>query len=198
MDLRQYWPQIGSSGTKPDDGKTWEYKDTYHAPHLNYIWNYVRVSFGQVEDWINDLENGNIAVQEANYANDADASTFKDNDIDSDGDGRVNTADHAVNADQLGENEPAYYASDADLSAHEGDTSNPHNVDHTQTGAASATALNDHEVDSTNPHDVTYEQTGAASNSHDNAAHSVNFVEGDYEIQVDGQDGEGIINFKTE
>ena len=36
-----------------------------------------------------------------------------------------------------------------------------------------------------------------AIDGHDNSAHSVNFIQGDYEIQKNGTDGQGIINFKT-
>jgi len=44
----------------------------------------------------NDIdEDGDGTVNEADYANDADASTYKGNDIDSDGDGTVDEADDA-------------------------------------------------------------------------------------------------------
>lgn len=64
----------------------------------------------------------------------------------------------------------------SNLDTHGGDTTNPHDVDYSQTGAASSTALTDHEGDTTNPHSVDYSQTGAAPSGHDNTEHSTNYA----------------------
>jgi len=52
-------------------------------------------------------------------------------------------------------------ATAADLTTHEGDTSNPHSVTAAQVGAATSAALTAHEADVANPHAVTAAQAGA-------------------------------------
>lgn len=60
-------------------------------------------------------------------------------------------------------------------------------------------------TDSTTSSDIVHDDTqgGTASDAHhnqthDNADHSETYAVGNYEIQVDGTDGEGIINFQTQ
>jgi len=99
VDLKSYFPQIGSSGEKPSDGKTWSPGDNYYAAHLTYLWDQVRKRFEDVENRLNAIDSDDDGVvDEADYANDADASTYKGNDIDSNGDGIV---DQAVDADTV-------------------------------------------------------------------------------------------------
>ncbi len=96
MDLRKYFPKIGSSGKEPADGKSWEPGDEYSAYHVTWLWDKVRKALGDVEDQLNTIDSDDDGVvDEADYAQDADASAYKGNDIDSNGDGTVDLADVA-------------------------------------------------------------------------------------------------------
>lgn len=82
------------------------------------------------------------------------------------------------------------YTDTTTFTNHRDDTTNPHSVDYTDTGAAPSghdntehstnfateTALSDHETDETNPHNVTASQAGAAPSGHDNTEHSTNYA----------------------
>lgn len=115
MDLKSRFPQIGSSGTKPEDGKAWEEGENYWASHVNYIWNNIRTALSDIENWVNTVDSdGDGVVDEADYANDADASTYKGNDIDSNGDGEVDWATTARDSEQLGGDDPSTYHQDGD------------------------------------------------------------------------------------
>lgn len=74
-----------------------------------------------------------------------------------DGDGTV-----TVGVDAVSEAELTFDpATQAELDAHAGNTSNPHSVTAAQVGAASASDLTSHENDTSNPHNVTAAQVGA-------------------------------------
>jgi len=128
VDLSSVWPQWGSSGSKPSDGKDYSGGDNPQADHYDYLWNYIRVGFGKVEDRLNAIDSDDDGVvDEADYANDADASTYKGSDIDSDGDGRVDYADTSqlvkgtdIDSDGDGVVNEADYANDADASTYKG------------------------------------------------------------------------------
>lgn len=215
VDLQSYFPQIGSSGEKPPDGKDWSPGDNYFAAHLTYLWDQVRKRFGDVEDRLNAIDSDDDGiVDEADYANDANASTYKGNDIDSDGDGVVN------NADNLGGNAPSYYATSSALSSHESDDTNPHSVSIEQARAvnnalqgildmnsndfvdgtttiwdatngyipsAQVQGLDSHTDSTNNPHKVTLEQSRSQNNT----------LSGDLDLSdnyLNIQDGRGVIH----
>ncbi len=62
VDLKSYFPQIGSSGEKPTDGKTWSPGDNYYAAHLTYLWDQVRKRFGDVENRLNAIDSDDDGV----------------------------------------------------------------------------------------------------------------------------------------
>jgi hypothetical protein len=85
----------GSSGTEPANPIDYSSGDPLNADNLDY---YLNTEFSKLDEIITALEeikNGTIQVASAANADSADA--YKNNDIDSDGDGRVNAADTAQN-----------------------------------------------------------------------------------------------------
>lgn len=83
-----------------------------------------------------------------------------------------------------------------DLSSHLTDDSNPHQVTAAQAGAPAQSDFDTHTGDTSNPHSVTAQQVGAYSTSEADSTFVA--ATGDYEIQKNGTDGTGVINFVTE
>jgi hypothetical protein len=84
------------SGAKPEP----EYHD--------WFWTEVTSKINLLFDELDRLDSDDDGVvDEADYANDADASTYKGQDLDSDGDGQVDAADQADNATTLQSLTPA-------------------------------------------------------------------------------------------
>jgi hypothetical protein len=89
----------GDQGTQPDSGLDFQTGGNPKAPEFDFFWYHV---IQKIKDFIiefNRLDsNDDGVVDEADYANDADASTYKGNDIDSDGNGKPDTAEYAEDA----------------------------------------------------------------------------------------------------
>jgi hypothetical protein len=148
--ITDLFPSWGDSGEQPPDGFQYDGGDQVNEKHLDYLWSSVGSLEDEVRAALDDLDDdGDGVVDEADYANDADASTFKGNDldangdgvvdeaddtttvkgndIDSDGDGRVDAADDAttvkgndIDSDGNGVVDEADYANDADASTYKG------------------------------------------------------------------------------
>jgi hypothetical protein len=90
----------GSTGTEPSSAIDYKNGDPLDEAELDY---YVNTEFSKIKaiiDALHDLDSDDDGVVDrADYADDADASTYKGNDIDSDGDGSVNLADNADKVD---------------------------------------------------------------------------------------------------
>lgn len=96
------FPSWGEAGESPADGFFYSGGDQVNEKHLDYLWNSVRGLEDDVQAALSDIDsNADGIVDEADYANDADASTYKGTDIDSNGDGKVDAADSADSANQL-------------------------------------------------------------------------------------------------
>lgn len=140
-DISERFPSWGETGEFPADGFFYENGDQVNEKHLDALWNGINGFEEEVQTALNEIDSdGDGKVDIAENADDAAnvTSTYKGNDIDSDGDGKV---DIAENADQLDGKDASAFAS----SSHPSNTNNPHNVTDNQTGAA--TALSNHESD---------------------------------------------------
>ena len=92
----------GDTGTKPTDGEDFESGERPDAQKFDWKWYNTIDKINKIWDELTRLDSdddGQVdAADTADYANDADASTYKGNDIDSDGDGKIDAADTADNA----------------------------------------------------------------------------------------------------
>lgn len=98
-------PNWGDSGTKPPDGTQFDGGDGYDAQYVDWLWNNFGSAINQVNTEFDsnidatsykgqDIDsNGDGVVDRADYANDGNATSYKSNDIDTDGDGVVDRAD---------------------------------------------------------------------------------------------------------
>jgi microcystin-dependent protein len=92
--ITDLFPSWGDSGEQPPDGFQYDGGDQVNEKHLDYLWSSVGSLEDEVRAALDDLDDdGDGVVDEADYANDADASTFKGNDLDANGDGVVDEAD---------------------------------------------------------------------------------------------------------
>lgn len=101
----------GSTGTKPADGKEFVQDERPKNEEFDWFWYTVPNKIDSLIDDITAIVNGETIVGEASTATEATnvTSTFKGNDLDSDGDGKVNSADYADNADQLDGNDASHF-----------------------------------------------------------------------------------------
>lgn len=92
----------GDSGSQPPDGNDFQSGERPDAQYFDWYINRFVVSINNVWDEFDRLDaDDDGIVDEADYANDADASTYKGNDIDSDGNGIVDEADVAEDSRHL-------------------------------------------------------------------------------------------------
>lgn len=90
----------GDQGTKPDDGLDFQTGGNPKAPEFDFFWFHTIQKIQEFNTEFDRLDaDDDGIVDEADYANDADATTYKGNDIDSDGSGAVDTAEYANDAD---------------------------------------------------------------------------------------------------
>ena len=82
----------GSTGTEPPDGKEFQQDERPDESHFDWFWYNVHTKINSLIDDITDIVNGNTTVQSATNAANV-TSTYKGNDIDSNGDGTVDNAD---------------------------------------------------------------------------------------------------------
>jgi len=88
------FPIWGETGEFPIDGFFYEGGDQVNEKHLDALWNGLKELENDTRSALEEIDSdADGVVDEADYANDADASTYKGEDIDSDGDGTVNDAD---------------------------------------------------------------------------------------------------------
>lgn len=84
----------GDSGNQPPDGNEFAANERPDAQHFDWWWTNVLSKINKLWDEFSRIDSDDDGVvDEADYAQDADASTYKGNDLDSDGDGIVDNAD---------------------------------------------------------------------------------------------------------
>jgi len=100
------FPDWGDTGTSPPNGFQYSSGDQVREDHLDYLWYEVDTL---AENLVNefaryDSDNSGV-VDEAEVAQSlvggTDAISYKGNDIDVDGDGKVNSAEFADDADNI-------------------------------------------------------------------------------------------------
>jgi hypothetical protein len=90
----------GDQGDRPNDGTNFQDGDAANPETFDWLFTVVPSKIDSIIDTLTTIDsNGDGVVDEAEYANDADASTYKGNDIDPEGNGIVNRADSAATAD---------------------------------------------------------------------------------------------------
>jgi hypothetical protein len=90
----------GDTGTEPPNPLDFQKDGRPKAGHFDWLWYEVITAInghGSEFDRLDGNDDG--IVDKADYANDADATTYKGNDLDGDGDGVVDRADYANDAD---------------------------------------------------------------------------------------------------
>ena len=96
MTRDKYEISWGDTGTQPSDGDDFQSGERPDAQIFDWYWYNTINKVNKVWDEFDRLDSDDDGVvDEADYATDANASTYKDNDIDSDGDGVVDEADQA-------------------------------------------------------------------------------------------------------
>ena len=106
--ITERFPTWGEEGEFPIDGFFYEGGDQVNEKHLDALWNGLKEFENETRAALEDIDSDSDGiVDEADYANDADASTYKGNDIDTDGDGKVNAA---ADADTVGGEPPSEFA----------------------------------------------------------------------------------------
>lgn len=88
------FPDWGEAGESPDVGFFYEGGNQVNEKHLDYLWNNVNGLEEDVIAALNDIDSDGDGKVDAADAADT-ASAYKGNDIDSDGDGKVDAADSA-------------------------------------------------------------------------------------------------------
>jgi len=93
----------GSTGSKPADGTEFNSGERPDNEEFDWFWYIVPEKINNIIDDISAIVSGNTQVGNASSADDATnvTGTYKGNDIDSDGDGKVNSADYADDADTV-------------------------------------------------------------------------------------------------
>jgi len=90
----------GDTGERPPDGEDFQSDETANPETHDWLFYTIPRKIDDIIDRLNILDsNGDGVVDEADFANDADASTYKGNDIDANGDGVVDQAAQAITAD---------------------------------------------------------------------------------------------------
>lgn len=98
--ISDLFPTWGDSGEKPSSNFQYDGGDQVNEKHIDYLWDSVGTLEDETRAALSDIDgDGDGIVDEADYANDADASTYKGNDIDPDGDGVVDQAGDADTVD---------------------------------------------------------------------------------------------------
>jgi hypothetical protein len=118
----------GDTGNKPATSLNFESNERPQSEHFDWWWYSVIQAINNHADEFDRLDSdGDGVVDKADSAIDADASTYKGNDIDTDGDGAVNAADYADNADKV----DGYHWSDIKDWVNDNTADEPHgNEDH--------------------------------------------------------------------
>ena len=105
----------GDTGTAPADGEEFQSNERPDSEVFDWFWyNVIESINGHSAEFDRIDSDDDGVVDEADYANDADASTYKGNDLDSDGDGTVDAADAAAAVSDSGA-EVVAYPSDINL-----------------------------------------------------------------------------------
>jgi len=91
----------GSTGNQPADGKEFKSGERPENEHFDWFWYTVTERINSILDDISNIVSGSTKVGAASTADDATNVTgsYKGNDIDSDGDGKVDSAEYADSAD---------------------------------------------------------------------------------------------------
>lgn len=91
--ITKRFPDWGETGEMPPNGFFYEGGDQVLQKHLDALWNGLDTLEDDVVAALDDIDSDRDGVvDEANVAQDANATTYKGNDIDSDGDGQVDDA----------------------------------------------------------------------------------------------------------
>lgn len=118
----------GDTGTQPNDGLDFQQNGRPKEQHFDWWWTAVIDALdGHASEFARLDSDDDGTVDRADYADDADASTYKGNDVDTDGDGTVDSADTAatvkgndIDSNGDGTVDRADYADDADASTYKG------------------------------------------------------------------------------
>ena len=184
MSVTNRFPEWGKTGEEPPLGFEYSGGDQVNEKHLNYLWSAIKL---QTDDFITKTDALQLQLdnhEAATTAHGADGTVVGKNTLDSvesdlqtDIDGRADDP-HGNNAH-------------TETFAVDGDTQPPENHGN-------------------NAHTETFAVDGDTQppENHGNEAHTTNYTDtspsdvtssnwGDYEIQKNGTDGNGIINFKT-
>lgn len=107
----------GDAGTEPPDGRWFinnesntsdtSAEESVQAPTYNWLFSTWISKFNGLAQGQRNILDGTWTVSKADRAADADASTYKGNDIDTDGNGKVDVAENADNATALQGNSPS-------------------------------------------------------------------------------------------
>jgi len=108
----------GDTGERPPDGEDFQSGETANPETHDWLFYTIPRKIDAIIDRLNILDSdGDGVVDEADFANDADASTYKGNDIDTSGNGVVDQAAQATaadDADTLDGNEGSHYLLDVE------------------------------------------------------------------------------------
>lgn len=116
----------GDTGDRPADGEDFQSGDVADPQTHDWLFYTIPRKIDQIINRLNILDSdGDGVVDEADFANDADASTYKGNDIDTSGNGVVDQAATVTGTDgtaRLGGQLPTYQtksdaANDPDVTA---------------------------------------------------------------------------------
>lgn len=103
----------GDTGERPIDGEDFQSGEAANPETHDWLFYTIPRKIDAIISRLNILDSdGDGVVDEADFANDADASTYKGNDIDTSGNGVVDQAAQATNADdadKLDGNEGTHY-----------------------------------------------------------------------------------------
>lgn len=205
----------GDQGAWPPSGTNFQNGDTLNAQPVDKLFWYLTEKSRDFANEFDRLDSDNDGVvDEADYAYDANATLYKGNDIDSNGDGTVDAAEFATNANDADtvdgqhwsdikdwvnnniDTENSSYADNADAVDNQ-DWADIKNWVNTQSDVPNADYADD--ADSVDGKDWVDIQTWVNNNAdvpNADYADSADTVDG-YDIQKNGNDGSGVINFKT-
>lgn len=104
--ITERFPVWGETGEFPTAGFFYEGGDQVNEKHFDALWNGVNGLEEDIQDSLDDIDgDADGVVDEADTAN-----LYKGNDIDTNGDGKVNAAESADDADTVGGEAPSAFA----------------------------------------------------------------------------------------
>jgi len=170
----------GDNGSKPTAALDFKSNGRPGSEHFDWWWTSVITAInGHASEFDRLDADDDGVVDEADYANDANASTYKGVDIDSDGDGRVNSADTALNADYAtnADKVDGNHWSDIKAFISNNYAPDPHGNGYHDPNFATKSAFDPHGNEKHNPNfALASDLSDKADDPHDNAAHDPNYA----------------------